>query len=458
VIIYPSIFLHIHKNIDPTGKLSGIGDKLPDDSRMYNESALRWVSGGRDGTMVHHGSGSKRSINKIAHLIKQISVNGELKDKILIYNMLVEDSIIGLIDPVLDKIVQLDVYPQPYLLDWAKWLAFESPDRGPVKFGIALLGLIGDQDNIEKLMVLGKHDEFTLYVAVALSNTIEDFEDYLWQLAKQVNGWGRIHLVESLAKTNNPEIKHWMVREGYKNSVLYEYLAYTCATTGNLKDELAQNDPGADLLTSAGEIIEALIKGGPAENIDIYKDAAEVTELYLNHTLGKGKNLHQFLILDQIRSYLSDSENNWNDLSKNGWNDDLRAKLISDIDRELSDPIWRELIREKQNTQGYEEFWDVEKAAEILGIDTWDVHWQRLDDNPHESVRWFYIMKNSNNDRIDKIIERALNRLDLEKISTGAEDQFPFGDEFEAHRCLGIYPAGSGQISRKRGKTHSWQQ
>ena len=70
----------------------------------------------------------------------------------------------------------------------------------------------------------------------------------IWKLAKAVHGWGRIHAVNYLADlTITPEIKDWMLREGFRNRVLNEYLAYSCATAGELKQALCRSDdrPGS---------------------------------------------------------------------------------------------------------------------------------------------------------------------------------------------------------------------
>ncbi len=433
---YPCIYEHIKNNIDPTGKLSDAGDKLPDDSRRFKEGDLRWVSGGMDGTFGHHGGGNRKAVNKIAKLTKKISENGRRKDKIEIYNLLIEDNLMDFIDPTLEKIVNLNVHSEPHLHNWAKWLAFESPDRGAVKFGIALLGLIRDKEDLEKLLILGKHEEFTLFVAVAISNTLENAETYLWELAKYVDGWGKISLVERLAETQNPEIKKWMIYEGYKNSIMYEYLAYICATTGDLKTELSKNENDTELIKASGEIIEALINGGPVEDISIYKDAASVIKLYLAQTIGKFYTLDRFLILNTIKSYLSDKEADWNKLSENGWSDDLRANLLISIEKELSLPIWRNLVDEKKNTENDAEFWQVDRAASMLKVDMWEIHWQKLINNPTESGLWYNVMKNANDERIDQIIDLAMTKIDLESISTGAEDNMGLGKKYELHCCL----------------------
>ncbi|MCG8569978.1 MAG: hypothetical protein MJB14_07535 [Spirochaetes bacterium] len=433
---YPSLFDHIKNNLDSNGKLTDWGNKLPDESRRYKEGELRWVSGGMDGAFSHHFGGNQKTIAKIVNLTQVISAKGRLEDKIEVYHILLKDNLMEYIDPTLEKIINLEVYPEPYLHNWAKWLAFESPDRGTVKFGIALLGLIRDKRDFDKLMILGKHEEFTLYVAVAITNIFEESEAYLWELAKHIHGWGKIHLVERLSETDNPEIKKWLLYEGYKNSVMYEYLAYICATAGDLIKELSNRHPDTKLLKSAGEMIEALINGGPAEDISNYKDAAKVIQLYLGHTLGKVYTIDQLLTLHTIQSYLSNKETNWKELSRNGWMDDLRANLLGDINRELSLPVWRNLVNEKKYSADNDEFWKVDQAANIFGIDMWDVHWKKLLDKPNDSSHWYHIMKSANNERIDQVLELAMKKIDINKIFTGAEDNMGLGKDYKLHHCL----------------------
>ncbi len=61
----------------------------------------------------------------------------------------------------------------------------------------------------------------------------------------------------------NPVIKRWLLREGFRNSVMYEYLAATCARAGGLLAALGDDDVDRELLTGAGEILQALIAGRP---------------------------------------------------------------------------------------------------------------------------------------------------------------------------------------------------
>jgi hypothetical protein len=71
------------------------------------------------------------------------------------------------------------------------------------------------------LRTLGAHNEFTLYAVVAFGNGTEDGgESEIWALATVVDGWGRIHCVERLRHTSDPAIRRWILRTGFRNSVM----------------------------------------------------------------------------------------------------------------------------------------------------------------------------------------------------------------------------------------------
>jgi len=112
---------------------------------------------------------------------------------------------IQIVDPLLDRIRSLGMraeLPQ----ETARWLVTESRHREPVKLGIALLGLSHTADDRNVLKILGRHEEFTLFVAVALAYTTADPDRERSALAQSVNAWGRVHLVERLKDTDDPEI------------------------------------------------------------------------------------------------------------------------------------------------------------------------------------------------------------------------------------------------------------
>ena len=102
----------------------------------------------------------------------------------------------------------------------ARWLARKAPDAIAVKFAIAVLGCYGAASDADLLMTLGLHEEFTLLCAIALCKLLgpEQSQTAMWNLARRVHGWGRIHVVRKLADTQCPEIRQWLLRDGDKNT------------------------------------------------------------------------------------------------------------------------------------------------------------------------------------------------------------------------------------------------
>jgi hypothetical protein len=143
-----------------------------------------------------------------------------------------------------------------------------------VKFAIAMLGLFKEGGTSEVVRALGRHEEFTLFAVVAIAGQAENPDLELWELAKGVNGWGRIYCVERLAGTTNTAIKAWLLRAGFRNSVMDEYIAHLAADTGDLVDELRQEHPDDALLAGAGGMLSAMANGAPGPGMGAMPPAA----------------------------------------------------------------------------------------------------------------------------------------------------------------------------------------
>jgi hypothetical protein len=455
----PSIFTHIQTHLDEAGRLTKDGYELPDEALRNKDKPLRFAAGAMDGVFSHHvgPEETEQEATRIANLIKIIAEEDSLDAKTELYPILQEDGLVGLIDPTLQKMVEAELSIQPYLHNYARWLAFESPDRGAVKLGIAILGLIQDREDMDRILTLGKHEEFTLFAAVALTNAARDPETQLWELAQFVDGWGKIHIVERLSGTHNPEIKKWLLREGYQNSIMYEYLAYTCAVNGELKKELSEPSVDKELLRGAGDIIEALINGGPAENIDDYEDGAEVVSLYVSHMKQlTDYELRDFLVLHRIQRFLNKDQPQWDWRAKNGWTEDLKANLLLDLHELLGLPHWSQLVLDAQSSEVELEQWWASSVARVLGMDMWDIHMKRVMDNPTQSVLWYHIMEDLTDERVDQIVSLAMKQLPLDEIAAGPADESEIiGPQYEPHRCLdfilqnlGPYPGKGIELIR----------
>jgi hypothetical protein len=412
----PSIYVHIAKHLSSDGKgLTEDGARLPDEK---DDGGLKWVAGGLDGAFGHHGGGgAKKDRARMLHRALTVVLEDATAPKLTkLYQQLLDDSAIDYVDPLAQLIVQKQDLDAERLEELAVWLATNSPDRQPVKIAVALLGLVPGADRTELLMTLGRHEEFTLYAAVALANRGgADAEHRLFELARQVDGWGRIQIVERLADTTDPAIKAWMLREGYRNEVMHEYLAYTCATAGGLRAELEKESVDPELLRGAGEIIRALIAGGPAQDMDDYADGAAVVERYLCHVGGAARDIGHLVTAHHIERFLDQEKANWKARAGRGWTTALRDSLRRQIRafEALSD--WSRLIDARLASGDRVAFYEADEAAKVLGIDTWERHFARLESD--DAGSWFYVMQTDDPARIDRVVAVAEQKFPLADVN-----------------------------------------
>jgi len=270
-----SIFVQIRK---------GVTEPLPDESLVFPLNKLKWVGGAMDGIMGGPAEGrntEKRIFTFVAAVqtLQQRASDEALKN---LYELVTEGDLVGCIDRVLQELSKYPSTAAGRFLQIGRYLAVRAAHREAVKFGLALVGAFGTAQDLEIPATLGLHDEFTLFAMVAIGRLSSDPEADLWNLAKKVKGWGRVQIVRRLCDTQNPEIQAWMLREGFRNEVMDEYLACICARAGRLHEALNQQFVDRELLDATADIIRALINGGPAEDMDDYEHSADVCEAYLN--------------------------------------------------------------------------------------------------------------------------------------------------------------------------------
>jgi len=436
-----SIFRLIASKVDPhTERLPVDHLELPDEASVRGDSAIGWAAGAMDGVAAFHvgKSDEKATARRVALLVDEFARTGARNALSALYGLLKDDAVVGFIDEVFRLIADTQTPIQPHLPGLAVKLATQSADRGPVKFGIALIGVLGLREHENVVLTLGKHDEFTLFASVALSNMLDDATPTLWRLARSVDGWGRIQTVERLVPTTNPEIQRWLRTEGFRNSVMYEYLAHAAAVHGRLRDALSAEFVEPAELLAAGEIIQALItgNGAPAEGIDAYDDAAETCRAYLAHARLQPRHLTHFLTAQLLLGYLRGDEREQAERLKNGWSEAAQSSVQNLASQLIGDPQWQAVALQQLRSKEAQAFYDACRAAEFLGIDLFDEHWNRLVADPGDGGHWFNAMRTAGHARIDRVIAFAEATLPLRAISTGPEEQLGFGPEYKSHSCL----------------------
>ena len=430
-----SIYDHIRSHLPPDGPgLIEGGETLPDESDQVGD--LRWAPGALDGVSTHHMAlGSEdQQVDDVVDLIQR-AASASGKDVRELERRLRDAEALSIVDQLLQR---LAASPPPIRGTEAvgRRLATTSGSRNAVKIGISLLGIISGPNNRDLFMVLGRHDEFTLFCAVALANTEADPERAMWELAQLVDGWGRIHLVERLKTTTRLEIRDWILRVGFRNSVMSEYLAYVAATTGGLVPAL-EASPDDEVLNSGCDILSALIVGGPAEDIDDYEDAPRAMELLLGHLEHRAATLHQFLAFGDFERFLGADDERWATREEQGWSPVLRERLRAMCREIKARPEWRNLALAGLASDDPGAFYEADRAARSLSIDTLDAHLHRLEADPLDAD-WFTVMEIVDVARVRHVLDLAQRTLPLTDIGRGPSDELGLGPGFRAHNALGF--------------------
>jgi hypothetical protein len=439
----PAIYEHVERGLEACGG-AGLELTLPDEEH-HQRGGMRWAAGALDGVMGRHTQiederlRAKQIVKAVRDLLAE-TTPGHLEH---LTRLLTRAPVLGVLDDVLAELVGSgDLNPDRFH-ELADFLVRSAPDREVVKLGISMLGVLVGCDERETLQTIGRHEEFTLFSAVALASTLESADRELWQLAKGVRGWGRIHAVERLSETADPEIRAWLAREGFRNDVMDEYLAHTCAVAGDLAGLLEADIVDDSLLDGAAGIFAALLNGGPAEDIEDYEQAPRAAEAYLRHLARRPDHrpldLAHRLVVEQLREFIGPVGDELEDdetLRELGWTLEIRRSVLDMCARVAARPEWARLVHEGLEAESLERFHQADAAAQLLGIDAWEHHLRRVQQNPHSSPSWFRLVQTEDDARFEQALELAKTLLPIDEIATGPAEESGLGPEFDVHDTL----------------------
>ena len=181
---------------------------------------------------------------------------------------------LAVVDPLLSHLSRMNV-PRAALRAEALRLACKTDKRELVKTGIALLGQFGDKSDADVLLTLGRHEEFTFFVAPALRALLgaDGVNDALLPLADQVDGWGKTAILYELNySAEGSRAPEYLLRRGCRNRLGLALNANLCATKGQLAERLealadeAAGDAAlpadADPAANAGALIDDELRTG----------------------------------------------------------------------------------------------------------------------------------------------------------------------------------------------------
>lgn len=431
------IYDHIRSHLGPDGRLSEAGRTLPDDGRYWSARPFRCVDGASDSILG--GGGDESAAEEVADLVwKAARRPGARGACIPLYEALLRLEVISFVNPLIDRFRARPLGAPPRkLLSLGTWLAAKAPDRNPVKLGLLILGNFEPlPETVELLMALGRHDEFTLFSAHILDLVLEDPVANLWDLARSVDGWGKVHSVARLApRAEDPALKDWLLREGYRNEIMVEELAHACATAGGLLDAITPPDVDDGLFDAAGELLAALAAAPapPFAGLLDYDDGAEAVKRWLELARARAERFAHFDAVHAVNTWLEEPPRDPGKAAALGWTDEVRALCLSACLEVLERPSWPARVRARLEAADPAEFLGLQGIAGRLGLDLWDEVFERL--RRGEDL-WAFAVKTDDAQRIRRVVEFAESALPLPSISSGPGTELGLGPGFREHGRL----------------------
>ena len=112
-------------------------------------------------------------------------------------------------DALLQRLSEEPPDDQGRLYSELRTILLETGNRDELKFAIALVGMFGRPEDADIFRALARHEEFTLYAAVALAAGAGDPVGEWLSLLPDVSDWGATELSELLvAAEDRPRLRH----------------------------------------------------------------------------------------------------------------------------------------------------------------------------------------------------------------------------------------------------------
>lgn len=309
----------IYKRIEEIIRTQGVLPKdFTPEEKEYKEGELIFAPGAMEGILGHHtnGKGEKSDFIRTLKRYLQMSLGEALQDfeenkADTFRTATLRD---GLLTEMISHQVELDAGKVANL---AYCFAANGRKAETVKLGLTMLMLFnfsGNPQVCHMLQTLGYCEDFTDYVLMNVDEWEEKKkQDFCFELAKKLHGWGKIHVVEMM-EADTEEKRQWILCYGCKNSVLNAYLGLVCAEKGDLYGRLQKGNLSAEELMGATEIMEGLLDEGPCAGMSALENPIELTLLYLDaveRTLKEGESEDSVIYvseLSRINDYFGEEE------------------------------------------------------------------------------------------------------------------------------------------------------
>lgn len=275
--IYQYIDAYLKKqNIEEGGIMTlGRGFSLPKEK----SEGLNFADGAMDGISIYHMGTTKMSQedkDKLLSAYRSANQGDYEKADEILDEVCSRVRVVNCLDDlqriIIDNSQELEA---PKMYKYAVHLLLDSSSIESVKAGIMIFELFNiDEAGKKAIRTLGLSDEFTLY-SVFLMRRWDNGNTEIMNLAKGVDGWGKIHAV-CYIEPETEEIRHWLLTDGVNNGVLAAYSGLVCYQKAGVEELLDKPELTYEEIKGILGIIDAMLDEGPVQGISVLDNPKEI--------------------------------------------------------------------------------------------------------------------------------------------------------------------------------------
>ena len=467
----PSIFEHIraHVRSEAAGLAEG-GEELPDEA-VFSEGGIQFAPGALEGAFVRYAGShdDEAAVERLHSTLVVLAKRPGARTREHARELFREGDVRVRIDPLTSRLAAFPPTSPGTLYDELREIFLRSGHRDEVKYAMALMSTYRRPEDADLFRVIGRHEEFTLYAAVALSNVVDDPAHEWSELLQHVSGWGRTELSELILREPQPEaVREELVRNG-----LGIGNALTLAQECRLHELLARPDIDDELLSRGREIIDTLVWSWDSPFVlTDYEQAGEASEHLVRHLSARAPDLDDFVSVYELRRFLTDDsfrfdyETGEDTYAKAGLDEERLSRVVALCSTFVERDVWLQRADEAMASENEDDRRRGMEVAGRLGVDLHQYLIDQLTNDPGDSGLWYRFVAGADEPRLREAVDIAITHWDLSEISRGpALDHFggpsgPLGSvDFilqELPRFPGVGAALIGASLRSPVIRHRW--
>ena len=258
-----------------------------DFSLPSDEKGLRYVDGAKDGICAYHMGAAEITKKDIEEINKVITLanTGDYDQADSVLEKLCERiRVVNFIDELQDCILDRKDEIEDKFYVYSLHLMTQSANIECVKVGMMIQELFTQSDEVKGMVrTLGLSDEFTLYSVFIMRNW-ENGNTEIMNIAKSVNGWGKVHAVHYI-EPDTEEIKYWLLIGAVSNGVMPAYSGWDCYKKADVEAILKKDRLTYEELEGVLSIVDAILDEGPVLGISNIENPKEILSAVLNHSM-----------------------------------------------------------------------------------------------------------------------------------------------------------------------------